>query len=157
MEKIPIKKMNEDFMKKEHDKIADNDISVTLQAEEKKYHTLLLVEDTFINQKLGEIILKKLGFHVELAENGYQAVEMCKLKKYSLILMDCQMPMLDGYEATKVIKNYGLNQNTAVIAMTAHVMDGDREKCLLAGMDDYISKPISISVLDQTTKKWLTK
>lgn len=109
---------------------------------------ILLVEDMVANQRLEMIMLRKLGYSVELAINGQRAVEVCNSKKFDLILMDCQMPVMDGYEATEKIKRLSIyNQNTPVIAMTAHAMEGDREKCFAAGMDDYISKPITMVVL----------
>jgi len=112
--------------------------------------SILLVEDMLPNQRLGMIMLRKLGYSVELAINGQQAVELCNAKKFNLILMDCQMPVMDGYEATEQIKKTSIfNQNTPVIAMTAHAMEGDREKCIAAGMDDYISKPITMVVLKE--------
>ncbi|SDG55553.1 response regulator [Desulfosporosinus hippei] len=119
---------------------------------------ILLVEDMVPNQRLELIMLEKLGYLVDLAINGQQAVELCNAKKFNLILMDCQMPVMDGYEATEQIKKMdSLNKNTPVIAMTAHAMKGDREKCLAAGMDDYISKPISMVVLEATLAKYMVK
>ncbi|WP_170313341.1 ATP-binding protein [Lacrimispora amygdalina] len=128
------------------------------QITQNKYYNVLLVEDTVANQKLATAMLKQLGYKVELAENGQQAVFMCKNKKYDIILMDCQMPLLDGYEAAYIIKTNGeLNQNTIMIAMTAHAMEGDRAKCIAAGMDDYISKPITMIKLNNIIQKWLSK
>lgn len=122
----------------------------------KKQYKILLVEDTLANQKLATIMLRQLGYNTELAENGIRAVELCKINSYDIILMDCQMPLMDGYEASSVIKkSEGLNKDTVIIAMTAHAMEGDREKCLNAGMDDYISKPIIMNNLDKMLKKWL--
>lgn len=118
--------------------------------------SILLVEDMLANQRLEMIMLEKLGHCVELAINGKQAIEKCNTKKYNLILMDCQMPLIDGYEATKQIRKMSiLNRNTPVIAMTAHAMEGDRERCLAAGMDDYISKPITLIVLEGMLAKYL--
>ncbi|AFQ42415.1 PAS domain S-box protein [Desulfosporosinus meridiei] len=119
--------------------------------------TILLVEDTLANQKLAIVMLGQLGYKTELAGNGHKAVEMCKITKYDIILMDCQMPIMDGYVASSRIKNEGLNKDTVVIAMTAHAMEGDRDKCLKAGMDDYISKPILMNDLDKMIQKWLKK
>ena len=111
---------------------------------------ILLVEDMLANQRLEMIMLKKLGYSVELAINGKQAVEICNTKKYNLILMDCQMPVMDGYEATDQIKKTSIfNKDTIIVAMTAHAMEGDREKCISAGMDDYISKPVTMAVLEE--------
>ena len=118
--------------------------------------SILLVEDMLANQRLEMIMLEKLGHCVELAINGKQAIEKCNTKKYNLILMDCQMPLIDGYEATKQIRKMSiLNRNTPVIAMTAHAMEGDRERCIAAGMDDYISKPITLIVLEGMLAKYL--
>jgi len=123
---------------------------------QRKNISILLVEDMVANQRLEMIILKKLGYSVDLAIDGQQAVEMCNLKTYDLILMDCQMPIMDGYEATDQIKKTSkLNRNTTVIAMTAHAMEGDREKCLEAGMDDYISKPVTLAVLEEKLRRYL--
>ena len=118
-------------------------------------NSVLLVEDMVANQRLEMIMLKKLGYAAELASNGEQAVQMCDATKFNLILMDCQMPVMDGYEATERIKKTSmLNKNTPVIAMTAHAMEGDREKCIAAGMDDYISKPVTMAVLKGTLEKY---
>lgn len=119
---------------------------------------ILLVEDTMANQKLASVILHKLGYEISIAQDGKQAVHACLTDKFDLILMDCQMPEMDGYEAASLIKkNKGVNQNTVIIAMTAHAMEGDRDKCLAAGMDDYISKPITIDKLNRVMKQWLMK
>ncbi|NLI91617.1 MAG: response regulator [Peptococcaceae bacterium] len=117
---------------------------------------VLLVEDKEANQKLGMIMLKRLGYEAELASNGQQAVEVSNKNKYCLILMDCQMPVMDGYEATAVIKkSSALNSQTPIIAMTAYAMQGDKEKCIAAGMDDYITKPITISRLEGILSKYV--
>lgn len=134
---------------------SENEINQAHKASEQDYK-ILLVEDTLANQKLATVMLRQLGYHTELAENGQMAVMMCGINKYNIILMDCQMPIMDGYQASSIIKNIeGLNKDTVIIAMTAHAMEGDREKCLEAGMDDYISKPIIMNKLDKMLKKWL--
>lgn len=85
-----------------------------------------------------------------------QAVEMSNRKKYGLIFMDCQMPVMDGYKATEIIKDKSIfNQNTPIIAMTANAMEGDKEKCIEAGMDDYISKPVLIESIKTIIKQYL--
>lgn len=104
--------------------------------------TVLLVEDNRINQMVATEILTFSGIRVEIAENGLQAIERIKEKAYDAVLMDMQMPQLDGMEATRIIRNELKFTKVPIIAMTAHAMEGDREACLEAGMDDYIPKPI---------------
>lgn len=116
---------------------------------------VLLAEDTEANRKLAAIMLKKAGYEYEVVVNGQDAVDACKKKRYDIVLMDCQMPILDGYEATRMIKSSeSLNKSTPIIAMTANALEGDREKCLQAGMDDYISKPINLKRLEEMLNKW---
>ena len=125
--------------------------------EEKKKRKVLLVEDNPVNQKVAAIMLEKMGFSVDVANNGKEAVEAVKEKDYDLILMDCQMPEMDGYEATRKIRKLGGKKaKVPIIAMTAHALEGDREKCISAGMDDYISKPVKKEKLEKIIKKWLT-
>jgi CheY-like chemotaxis protein len=132
--------------------------SIIEQRPSSKKLKILLVEDMVANQKLEMIVLKKLGYQVELCADGKQAVEKCNEKKFDLILMDCQMPVMDGYEATELIrKTSALNNNTPIIAMTAHSLEGDRDKCIFAGMDDYISKPIIMDRLADILDKHLNR
>lgn len=122
-------------------------------------YSVLLVEDNRINRVMAEDMLGGIGFSVTSAENGRVAVDKVKHENFDLILMDCQMPEMDGYEATKAIKNLyslGLITDTPIIALTANAMKGDREKCLEAGMDDYITKPVKQDMLQATIAKWLT-
>jgi CheY-like chemotaxis protein len=116
---------------------------------------ILLVEDNIINQKVAAAMLGKLGCRVELAANGREALQMAAQLPYDLIFMDCQMPEMDGYEATAELRK--LEQalrHTPIIAMTAGALRGDRERCLQAGMDDYLSKPVKSEPLTQMLMKW---
>ncbi|MEI7473505.1 MAG: response regulator [bacterium] len=124
---------------------------------------LLLVEDNITNQKLTKKILNNAGFICDIASNGEEAVKMYNDNNYDLILMDCQMPILDGYDATRSIRDIesanqiisDTNLHIPIIALTAHVLDGDIEKCLSAGMDDYSSKPIDQVKLINLINKYL--
>lgn len=117
---------------------------------------VLLVEDNMVNRDVAVGMLENLGCHVTLAEDGNAAVEMGEAEKYDIVLMDCQMPLMDGYEATRLIKTNGsLNAPTPVVALTANATIGDREKCLLAGMDDYVSKPVRTRMLSHMLDKWV--
>jgi CheY-like chemotaxis protein len=116
---------------------------------------VLVAEDNPVNQVVAARMVHKCGFHVEIAENGREAARLVSEKRYSAVLMDCQMPVLDGYAATGEIRS-GEAQGThlPIIAMTAHSLDGDREKCLAAGMDDYLAKPLQLTTLKSTLEHW---
>jgi signal transduction histidine kinase/DNA-binding response OmpR family regulator len=119
---------------------------------------VLLVEDNPVNQKVALIRLRKLGFSTDVACNGREAVQAIEKNKYDAVLMDIQMPEMDGYEATRAIrKNLTGLPHLPIIAMTANAMKGDREKCLDAGMDDYISKPIEPETLKKVLETWVPK
>ena len=115
---------------------------------------VLLVEDNAINLELASNYLSRFGIEYEAAINGKEAVEKLKNQTYDIVLMDCQMPIMDGYEATRTIRNFKLSTQPIIIAMTANAMSGDEEKCRAAGMDDYLSKPISRSKLKTILTKW---
>lgn len=117
---------------------------------------VLLAEDNKANQKLALLLLKKLNYQATLAMNGLEAVEASATDNYDLILMDCQMPEMDGFEATIAIREAEKNtgRHIPIIAMTANAMQGDREKCLSVGMDDYISKPINPKQLKLILERW---
>lgn len=116
--------------------------------------TLLLVEDNQVNQLVASSLLKKLGHRVDHAENGQRALEALQKRRYDLVLMDCQMPVMDGYEATRAIRRNPEWQNLPIIAVTANVMQGDREDCLEAGMNDYITKPYKREELRAVINRW---
>ena len=119
--------------------------------------TILLVEDSPINQMVAVDLLENMGHRVDTADNGLPAIEMLRQKKYDLVLMDCQMPVMDGYTATAKIRdpqNGVLTPDVPIVAMTAHAMRGDKEKCLAAGMDAYIAKPIDMEQLKRAVRIW---
>lgn len=120
---------------------------------------VLVAEDTVVNQRLITHLLRKLGLEADLAGNGRDAVEKAMKHPYPLILMDCQMPEMDGFEATRQIrasqKAARVGQNSIVIALTANAVLGDREECLAAGMDDYLSKPIQFEKLKELVRRYL--
>ncbi len=116
---------------------------------------ILLVEDEPVSRMVAEAHLRQLGFEVELAENGQDALAAIERGSYALILMDCQMPILDGYETTRLLRRREDRDHLPVIGFTAHAMRGDREKCLAAGMDDYLTKPFRGKDLRATLFRWL--
>jgi CheY-like chemotaxis protein len=119
---------------------------------------VLLAEDNKVNQVLAMRLLEKRGFTVTLAETGQAAVEASEKLAFDVTLMDIQMPLMSGFEATRLIRAREITsgRHTPIIAMTANAMAGDREKCLESGMDAYISKPINIAELFETIEKLLS-
>ncbi|MFT4538214.1 MAG: two-component system sensor histidine kinase/response regulator [Planctomycetota bacterium] len=122
---------------------------------------LLLVEDNSVNQCIAHALLKRIGYMVDIVDNGQEAVDATRDRDYQVVLMDCQMPVMDGYTATRTIRarehEEGNGEHLVIIAMTANAMQGDRDLCLDAGMDDYIPKPIDSKQLYSTITSWLTK
>ncbi len=122
---------------------------------------LLLAEDNPVNQDVAVTMLELLGCHVDIANNGQEALDALKRMKYDLVLMDCQMPEMDGFEATKAIRSQEVaaaspsQPQLPIIALTANAMSGDRERCLAAGMDDYLSKPFTQEKLSAALSRWL--
>ncbi len=122
-----------------------------------KEFRLLLVEDNIVNQKVAARLVEKQGFRCDVAANGQEAVEALSRISYDAVLMDCQMPVMDGYEATAEIRKCeGEAKHTPIIALTANAIKGDRERCLESGMDGYITKPVTASALKKVLHKFLT-
>lgn len=116
----------------------------------------LVVEDYFVNQEVTQEILELMGLEVRIAENGLEALDFYKKERFDLILMDIQMPEMDGYQTTREIrKSENEDTHIPIIALTANALSGDAKKCLDAGMDDYISKPIEAERLEAILKKYL--
>lgn len=118
---------------------------------------ILLVEDNLINQKVVVAFLTKRGLKVSSVGNGKEAIAELRVKKYDLVLMDCQMPIMDGYEAVSIIRNELKLIDLPVLALTASAVEGDRERCFEAGMNDYLVKPILELNLFETVAKWIQK
>jgi len=119
---------------------------------------VLLAEDNNVNQKVATRILERLGIHADVAANGIEAVAMSQRAPYDIILMDCQMPEMDGYAATREIRRLAARgRRPVIIAMTAEAITGAREQCLAAGMDDYIAKPVKLQSLTDTLQTWTSK
>jgi two-component system, sensor histidine kinase and response regulator len=116
---------------------------------------VLIAEDNVVNQKVAVRLLKKLGLTADVVNNGQEAVQAVAKSQYDCVLMDCQMPEMDGFQATAAIRAMdGPRARTLVFAMTANAMEGDRERCLVAGMDDYISKPVKLEEFAAMLTRW---
>lgn len=116
---------------------------------------VLVVDDNSVNQKVAALLLERLGCQVEVAGDGAEAVELVRRLPFNVVFMDCMMPKMDGYEATAAIRAMpGPVARTPIVAMTANAMQGDRERCLAAGMDDYLSKPVRQDQLRDALARW---
>lgn len=114
---------------------------------------ILMAEDNQINQRVGKLILQRAGFQIDLVDDGSEALKAHEAEPYDLILMDCQMPTMDGFEASRRIRSLESPQ-PVIVAVTANALVGERERCLGAGMDDYLSKPFQAEQLVAMVKKW---
>jgi CheY-like chemotaxis protein len=135
------------------------DVESTMRAESQPTRTrprVLIVEDNSLNAMVAKRILEKLDCAVEIAENGRIALDCVHRTRYDLILMDCQMPEVDGFEATQLIRSHesGLAYRTPIVALSANVLPQDRERCLDAGMDGHLCKPTSVQDLAQALQRW---
>ena len=117
---------------------------------------VLLAEDNPVNQQVGEAMLAKLGIAVRFAANGEEAVRLAQAEAFDLILMDCHMPIMDGYEASTAIRMHAPAHRVPIVALTANVMEGNRERCLTAGMDDFLAKPYSLEQLEDVLRRWMS-
>lgn len=129
----------------------------TVKKRDMNPYNILLVEDNKVNQMVATGMLTRLGYGVKVVNNGKEALGIIADKSFDLILMDCHMPELDGYETTHEIRGreQGTSDHTPIVAMTANAMDGEETRCLAAGMDDYLSKPVNVDELDSKLRLWL--
>ncbi len=132
-----------------------------IEAEACSRGRMLVVEDNVVNQKVAVRLLENLGYKADVAANGLEAIDAIRRLPYDVVLMDCQMPELDGFEATRRIRELEmrgeLNRHIPIIALTANAMQEDRERCLSAGMDDYVSKPVNVEQLTRILTRWANK
>ncbi|MCB0298961.1 MAG: response regulator, partial [Calditrichaeota bacterium] len=129
-----------------------------IQADEQRQElNVLVAEDNIANQELMRAMAAKIGLNIEIANNGSEALTASMRGNFDLIFMDCQMPVMDGYEATRQIRTElsPQKQQPTIIAMTANALQGDREKCIASGMDDYLSKPLNTNDLKDIILRWL--
>ena len=138
----------------DRDSISASGKSVPGEKVSGKQPRILMAEDNPINQKVGKLILQRAGFVIDLVEDGNEALEAHRANPYDLILMDCQMPIMDGFEASRQIRQL-TGPQPVIIAVTANALVGERERCLKAGMNDYLSKPFQAEQLVGVVKKWI--
>ena len=118
---------------------------------------ILVVEDNALNQLVAEGIVSRLGFEVHTVSNGADALDAVDSNEYSAVLMDCHMPVMDGFASTRLIRQREIGRRTPIIAMTAGALSEDRKRCLEAGMDDYVSKPVDLDALEKALSRWVPK
>jgi hypothetical protein len=118
---------------------------------------ILLVEDEPVNREVQLIVLEDIGWRIDTAEDGQQALDMAAVNDYQLILMDMQMPVMNGLDATRAIRQLPNRQTVPILAMTANAFAEDREACLAAGMNDFLTKPVVPEKLFEVLLKWLTR
>jgi CheY-like chemotaxis protein len=116
---------------------------------------ILVAEDNPVNQRVATLLLNKLGYSIDIVTNGREALAAVEAHDYQAILMDCQMPEMDGYEATQVLRLSPRGASIPIIALTANALQGDKAKCLAAGMNDYLAKPFNRDLLQRTLSKWI--
>ena len=143
---------------KPHSAVAQQESSpIITSTEPSRPTTILIVEDNPVNAKLAEAMIKRLGYQSELAQHGGIALEKCAQHSFQLILMDCQMPVMDGITCTKKLREQpGPNQNTPILALTANVQEQDKQLCFDAGMQSFLAKPVDYKILKQEIEHWIT-
>jgi len=151
--KVTLKKYNESEAINSFD--TDDKSEINKATAILKGSKILLVEDNEINQEITRDILSLNGITIKIANNGAEALEILENDTFDGVLMDCMMPIMDGYEATKKIRQQSKYSDLPIIAMTANSMEGDREKALEVGMNDHISKPIIPNIMLMTMAKWI--
>ena len=138
---------------------ASKDFQAALRTAGREDVSILLVDDNPANMRVTQALLETLGCIVSTARNGLEAVDAYRKKEFDLILMDCQMPEMDGYEATRAIRQIEdfQHRRTPIVALTAHAMEGSREASLASGMDDQITKPLTMATLVSKLLEWLVR
>ena len=138
------------------DSVEEKNLDFSIKDGNNVTRLILVVDDDNTNQLVTQKMLEFFGHQTEIAANGQIAVDMCNRKQYDLIFMDCQMPVMDGYTATKLIRSSdNLNQHTTIIALTAHALAGDEQKCIDKGMNAYLAKPIKKEVMEEVLEKFV--